>query len=107
MNRKVWLGIAVSAALLWLSLRNVDLGQALAYMRTINPVYLIPSFILIAAEILIRSAKWLVLLLPLKRCSYAKLSSATLIGIMANNVLPARAGEFVRAYAGARLAGIP
>ncbi len=107
MNRKVWLGVFVSAVLLWLSLRNVDFGQALGYMQTINAVYVIPSLILVAAEIFIRAAKWEVLLLPLKRCSYIKLSSATLIGVMANNVLPARAGEFVRAYAGSRLAGIP
>ncbi len=32
---------------------------------------------------------------------------ATAIGFMANNVLPARAGEVARAYAGARLVGLP
>ncbi len=32
---------------------------------------------------------------------------ATAIGFMANNILPARAGEVARIYAGSRLAGIP
>src|SRR5205807_59678 len=69
--------------------------------------YLIPSVALVLVEVFLRALKWQILLLPLKRCSLWKLNSATLIGLMANNVLPARAGEFVRAYAGARLAGVP
>ena len=107
MNRKLWLGLAVSAVFLWLSIRNVDLVQAWAYMQNIEMVYLIPSVILVGIEALLRAFKWQILLLPLKRCSFWKLNSATLIGLMANNVLPARAGEFVRAYAGARLADVP
>ncbi len=107
MNLKLWLGLAISAVFLWLAIRNVDLGHAWEYMQTINAVWLIPSVILVAAEIMVRAFKWQILLLPLKRCSFWKLNNATLIGLMANNVLPARAGEFVRAYAGARLAGIP
>ena len=107
MNGKVWLGIAVSAVLLALAIRNVDLQQAWGYVQTIDSIYLIPSFLLIVFEIVIRTVKWQILLLPVKRCSFKKLLSATAIGIMANNVLPARAGEFVRAYAGARLATVP
>lgn len=72
-----------------------------------DAIYLIPYMALVVAEVLIRALKWQVLLLPIQRCSFWKLNSATVIGLMANNVLPARAGEFVRAYAGARLERIP
>ena len=72
-----------------------------------NLLYLAPYLLLVAAEVAIRAVKWQVLLSPTKRCSFWTLNSATLIGLMANNVLPFRVGEFVRAYAGARLAGIP
>jgi uncharacterized protein (TIRG00374 family) len=57
--------------------------------------------------VFIRGLRWQVLLAPVQRTSYLHLCSATLIGLMANNVLPARAGEFVRAYAGARMERIP
>lgn len=107
MNLRIWVGLIISAGLLWLSARNVDFGSAWDHMRAINGWYLVPYMILALGEVLIRALKWQVLLLPLKRCSFWKLSSATLIGLMANNILPARAGEFVRAYAGSRLQGIP
>jgi uncharacterized protein (TIRG00374 family) len=43
--------------------------------------------------------RWQVLLRPAKRIGTHRLFAVTLIGFMANNVLPARLGEFVRAYA--------
>ncbi len=107
MNLKVWLGIIASALLLWLSIQNVDFVDAWKYTRQINPVFLVPYMALVAGEVFIRGLRWLVLLAPVQRCSYLNLCSATLIGLMANNILPARAGEFVRAYAGARMERIP
>lgn len=107
MNRRVWIGLAVSVVFLWLSARNVEFERAWRYIQEIDLIYLVPSMLLIAGAILLRALKWQILLRPVKRCSFWRLNSATLIGLMANNVLPARAGEFVRAYAGARLESIP
>ncbi len=72
-----------------------------------NWVYLLPYLVVLVGSILVRAARWQLLLEPVKRCSFWKLNSATLIGMMANNLLPARAGEFLRAYAGARLESLP
>src|SRR5258706_258627 len=72
-----------------------------------NLWWFIPFAALTVGEVLIRAWKWQVLLEPIKRCSFLTLNSATLIGLFANTVLPARAGEFVRAYAGARMERIP
>lgn len=46
----------------------------------------------------IRAYRWKFLLMPRKRIRFMSLLSATMIGFMANNILPARLGEFVRAY---------
>ncbi len=46
----------------------------------------------------LRAIRWGYLLLPRKKISFASLFSATMIGFMANNLLPARLGEFVKAY---------
>ena len=106
MNLKVGIGILVSVFFLWLSVRNVDFVEAWRHVQSMERWYLVPYALLIVAEVLIRAWKWQFLLEPTKRCSFWKLNSATLIGLFANNVLPARAGEFVRAYAGARMEGI-
>jgi len=106
-NLKLVLGFGVSVAFLWIAARNVDPLEAWGYAQGINALYLLPYMALVVAEVLVRSWKWLVLLDPIKRASFRRLNSATLIGLMANNVLPARAGEFVRAYVGARMERIP
>ena len=46
----------------------------------------------------IRAIRWKFLLLPNRRIGFPSLFSAIMIGFMANNLLPARMGEFVRAY---------
>ena len=104
---KIWLGVAVSAAALWLTLRDVDFATAWAAAQTLNPIWLVPYFLIVFAEVVIRGWRWQLLLAPVQRASLLGLTSATFIGLMANNVLPARAGEFLRAYAGARSEKIP
>src|SRR5947207_425527 len=104
---KVLIGVVVSAVLLWLSLRDVDFAGAWAATQAMNGIYLIPYLVVLVLAILVRSARWQLLLWPVKQCSFWKLNNATIIGMMANNLLPARAGEFVRAYAGARTEGLP
>jgi uncharacterized protein (TIRG00374 family) len=47
---------------------------------------------------LIRALRWQHLIRPLKEIGILNLFSATTIGFMSNNLLPARMGEFVRAY---------
>ena len=51
--------------------------------------------------------RWQVLLRPVKRVGIHRLFAITMIGFMANNVLPARLGEFVRAYALGRSEALP
>jgi uncharacterized protein (TIRG00374 family) len=106
-NLKVWIGVIASGVLLWLAIRDVDFAHAWDYIRQINLIFLIPYMALVVGEIFIRGLRWYILVIPIKRASYLNLCSATLIGVMANNVLPARAGEFVRAYAGARMERMP
>lgn len=107
MHAKMWVGIVVSALLLWYSMRNVDFLRAWSAAQGMNLILLLPYLVVLAAEVLVRALRWQVLLQPTRECSFRNLSSATLIGLMANNVLPARAGEFVRAYVGARMEGLP
>lgn len=50
------------------------------------------------AGLLVRTIRWQYLLRPVKKVSTLRLYPVVIIGLMANNVLPARAGELARAY---------
>ncbi len=97
--RRFWLGLAVSAGLLFIFLWRVDfqevrgeLGDGSKYL------YLIPAVLLYFFALSIRSFRWRYLLLHLKPISPLKLYPIVAIGYMANNLLPIRLGELVRAH---------
>jgi uncharacterized protein (TIRG00374 family) len=97
------LGIALSAAALWWTLRGIDFGAVVEHIRRANPVLLLLSTAAATGIFPLRARRWRPILhavapdLPL-----APLWRATAIGMMVSNVVPARAGELARAYALAR-----
>ena len=98
-NWKTILGILVSAVFLYLAFRRVDAGGLREAFASADYRFVVPSMLLVMASVVIRSLRWRFLLKPVKRIGPASLFSATMIGLTANNLLPARLGEFVRAYA--------
>ena len=105
---KTWLGVAVSIAAIAWAARGVEWSEVLPALADADPWLLALVF---AASplinILLRALRWKVFLQPVARVSFAGASSATAIGLMANNVLPARIGEFVRAWALGRKERVP
>lgn len=97
-------GFLVSAALLWLALRNIEFSKLAAIYARVNPVYLAPAVLLIGFEIFFRGARWRLLLLPsnpaIRVMDAFKLEAA---GLALNNILPMRLGELARATFAARL----
>ena len=107
MQTKIWLGVAVSAVLLWVAVRGVNLDEVLQQLRQVHLVWLIPVLASILIRFWLTAVRWQLLLRPTKRIGIHRLFAITLIGFMANNVLPARLGEFVRAYALGRSEALP
>jgi len=105
-DKRLWPGIAISIALLALLFRSVDPRELIRALRGINGIWLIPAVVLTLLSYLMRAVRWKYLLSPLKQTSFANRVSATLIGYMANNLLPARLGELARAYLLAEREGI-
>jgi glycosyltransferase 2 family protein len=105
-DKKLLIGIAVSAFFLFLLFRKMDFEKLAAAFRGIDYRYLVPALILTFLSYYLRAVRWKFLLMPIKSIGLSNLFSATLIGYMANNVLPARLGEFVRSVALARKEGI-
>jgi uncharacterized protein (TIRG00374 family) len=93
------LGIAVAAFFLWLFFRSVeDWGEIWQALRTARYIFLIPAVALALLQYVFRAFRWYYLLHDLKKIRFAALFSPMMIGFMGNCLLPARAGEFIRAY---------
>jgi uncharacterized protein (TIRG00374 family) len=97
-RKQLIIGLVISIALLVLIFWNTDFNALWQAMLSAHYWYLIPSTIVTFVCMWIRAVRWQLLFTPIKRIRIHPLFSATMIGFMANNVLPARLGEFVRAY---------
>lgn len=95
-SKKFW-GIIASFLFLWLALKKVDLEQLPRIISTLKFRYLFLICISYAFEHITRAIRWQMILfnreMPL-RTAY----SGVILGYFFNNILPARAGEFLRAF---------
>lgn len=98
MNWKFWLGIGISAILVFFLFRGVDYQKLWDASSHANLYLWIPAFLIQYLLMFIRALRWQYLMGHIKKIRVGSLFSATTIGFMANNLLPARMGEFVRAY---------
>jgi uncharacterized protein (TIRG00374 family) len=100
---KFWLnlglGVAVAGFFLWLFFRSVtDWGTIWEALRTAKYSYVLLAIVIGQVTYVFRTFRWYYLLHDLKKISFLRLLSPLLIGFMGNCLLPARAGEFIRAY---------
>jgi uncharacterized protein (TIRG00374 family) len=94
------LGIALSAFLLWYTLRGVNLRDVWEILSTSHAGLWVLCTITATAIFPLRARRWQAILAPMAgRLPIAPLWHATAVGMMVNNVFPARAGEFARAFA--------
>ena len=97
-------GVAISVLLLWWTLHDIDLADLVEHMRAVRIVPFAASVVVATLVFPLRTIRWQYLLqLRGEKLPFAPLWHATAIGFMANNLLPARAGEFARAFAVGRL----
>ncbi|MGB4862857.1 MAG: lysylphosphatidylglycerol synthase transmembrane domain-containing protein [Tepidiformaceae bacterium] len=94
---RFWASFAISAVLIVLFLRAThprELGDALGQA---DYRWLIPGIAILFVAISARCVRWSVLMRPVAPLGPRRLFPYAIIGYMANNLLPARAGEVVRA----------
>jgi len=97
------LGIAVSVLLLAWTLRGVELARVASVLGASNLALFVLAALVATCIFPLRAIRWRYILWPVKeRLPFGPLWRATTIGMMVNNVIPARAGEIARAYAVSR-----
>jgi glycosyltransferase 2 family protein len=95
---KQLLGFGLTLFFLAIVLLNVKFDEVGKAFGQANYLYLIPAISITFLAYLVRAWRWQIILKPTKEVSYGTSYSVMMIGFMANNLLPARIGEFVRAY---------
>lgn len=105
-HRSNALNIGISLFFLDLVFAQLNLQQVGGALAGARWWLLIPSVLALLAHLIIRIWRWQWILRPMGRVPFGPAFRAGMIGIGGNMVLPARAGEFLRAYVIGRSTGI-
>jgi len=93
-----WVGIGISVLLLLLLLRKIDFHSLVIALQQLDLRCLAAAVFFTFVSYWLRAVRWRYLLLHERPLPLSSLYSAVLIGYMANNLFPARLGEFIRAW---------
>jgi uncharacterized protein (TIRG00374 family) len=94
------LGIVISVAAVFYAFHDVHWADALDHARHANYWLLVLGAAAATGMFPLRARRWRTILDPIApRLPFGPLWRSTAIGMMVNNVVPLRAGEFARAYA--------
>lgn len=97
-NIKIILSFIITIVFLYIAFKDIDLNNFYVSLKSVKWSFLFILVVMTMLSMLIRTYRWQFLLRVLKAVSYKSVFSFTMIGFMANNVLPAHAGEFIRAF---------
>ena len=98
MSRRYWIGLIISTIFLVILISQIDYKEMIQSLRDANYFYVFPGICVYFISLYFRSIRWKYLLSPFGATTTARLYPVLLVGFLANNILPLRAGEFVRSY---------
>ena len=94
----------ITIGALYLTFRGIDWVALGAHAGDANVIYLLLAVLCTTVSYFMRGRRWQSLF-PVCLMSYCNATAVLLLGFFFNNILPARAGEFVRAHLGAKVSG--
>ena len=97
-SRRLWLGLGGTGLFLGLFFWRTDLGELGDALAQANYWWVVPAVAIWFVSAAFRSLRWHYLLRRLANLRTRTLYPIVIIGYMANNLLPLRTGELVRAY---------
>ncbi|MFQ5709507.1 MAG: lysylphosphatidylglycerol synthase transmembrane domain-containing protein [bacterium] len=106
MKLRVAVGVIISGIFIFLAFRQVDLRDMAVALKSANYWWLLPALIFMFTSHGLRARRWGYFLKPITSVKLHPLFSALMIGYAANNVFPLRLGEFLRAFAIGKSAGL-
>ncbi len=97
-QKRFWFGLIISVSFLAIFLARTDFGQIRGSFSGANYALAFGAVPLYFIGFWFRTIRWRYLLKPVSEVGTGRLYPVVLIGLMTNNVAPARVGELVRAY---------
>jgi uncharacterized protein (TIRG00374 family) len=100
-SRGFWIGILVSAVCIALFVLTSDVRHPSKLRHAfsdVNYAWILASLPVYYLALWVRTIRWQYLLRSVRKVSAIRLYPVVIIGLMANNLIPARAGELARAY---------
>lgn len=94
---RFWIGMAISVICLYLAFQGIQFDKLLDALRTLDYAWLLLAFLIWCVSYSGRVFRWQLLFAPLTM-RLGKVFNALNIGYFLSNILPARLGDFVRAY---------
>jgi len=94
----LWLGLFISVLFLYLAMKNVRFAEIRKSLSQVHLPTILWAMVVFMISFSVRALRWNYILRPIKEIGVPQAFSLLSIGFMANNVLPARLGEVVRAY---------
>lgn len=99
-------GLGISLVFLYIAFRGQDFDQIRDALSKVNYFALVPALLLYFAGVWVRAIRWSVLLRPVTPASARQVFPLVMVGYTANNVMPLRTGEVVRAFLLGRRFGV-
>jgi len=94
----VLVGVLISLVSLYLAFKGISLPQVFNALKEADIRWILAALVVYTVGFLLRTWRWRILLMPIQTFSVGKLCPILMIGFFANNVLPLRMGEFLRAH---------
>jgi len=91
-------GFILVIGFLVLAFYKVKLTDVIDGLKIFNPVYIFPIIALTVLYFVIRAYRWGLIFRPNPVPSFKSLFSGIMIGVMVNNLVPAKIGEVSRAF---------
>lgn len=102
------IGLALTIVLLWWVFRDAHWGEMWTHLRNTNGPLVVLAVAVGTCMFPLRARRWRPILHSVAAdLPFDPLWRSTAVGMMANNILPARIGELVRAYMLTRLTPVP
>lgn len=94
---RFWIGIAISVVCLYFAFQGIRLDQVADAVRGMDAIWLLPAIALFGVSYSGRVFRWQLLFSP-QKMRRVSIFHALNIGYFLSNLLPARLGDFIRAY---------
>jgi len=94
----MWIGVLFALVCLYFAFRGISLQQLWAVLSRAQSLPIFLALCLYIIGYTLRSIRWSVLMRPIRAVSATELFWPLIIGFFANNILPLRMGELVRAH---------